>query len=124
MKRYLTLLALISAVFLSSTAFAGDYNGDGQADFAVVREVISADGNAVQWQWIIDTNMDGVADIRVNYGLVTDNPFPADYDGDGITDFAVIRGVGDQLQWIVDTNRDGVADIKVDYGLRTDRLLP
>jgi hypothetical protein len=75
-------------------------------------------------QWIIDTNRDGTTDIRVDYGMAFDRPIPGDYNGDGKTDFGLLRQDGDQWQWIIDTNRDGTTDLRVNYGLATDFPVP
>ena len=71
-------------------------------------------------QWIVDTNRDGSTDLRKDYGLASDRPIPADYNGDGVDDLALLRVNGSGWQWIIDTNRDGTTDIRVDYGSATD----
>lgn len=107
---------------------AGDFNGDGKQDFAVVRKISSG-----KWQWIIDTNRDGSPDIRKNYGtadLDTDDGDssdiiqPADYNGDGKTDYGVRRRSGDNWRWIADYNGDGTSDLDVNYGLTSDYAFP
>lgn len=83
------LLGLLITGPIAATEF--DYDGDGKADVAVrrpdtqywyVKNSGSADFNSERG--------DGIQ--RSRFGLSeTDIPVPADYDGDGITDFAVRR---------------------------------
>ncbi len=75
-------------------------------------------------QWIVDTNRNGTTDLRVTYGLISDMPVQADYNGDGKTDFALLRESGTQWQWIIDTNRNGATDVRVNYGNSTDSPVP
>lgn len=103
---------------ISDRPIPGDYDGDGKADFALLRDV----GN--QWEWIVDTNRDGSTDFRVKFGTDTDSAHPGDYNGDGVTDFAVTRVVGVKWQWIIDTDHDGKTNIRVDFGDYTDRPIP
>ena len=48
---------------------------------------------------------------------------PADYDGDRVADFAIVRKTRENPRrawiWILDTNRDGVTDVTAEYGLNT-----
>lgn len=84
-------IALAVMTSLSSNATPYDYDGDDKADVAVRRAsttfwyVKNTDDNNVN-----SSRQDGIQ--RTQFGLQnTDIPVPADYDGDGITDFAVRR---------------------------------
>lgn len=91
------LMAMLAAGPVHSTTF--DYDGDGIADVAVRR------ANTFYW-YVKNTGtnnfnsdrQDGIQ--REQFGLQdTDIPVPADYDGDGITDFAVRRATN--FTWYV-----------------------
>ncbi len=58
-----------------------DYDGDGQADYAVFRPSTGT--------WWINATSIGVFSVR--FGAAGDTPVPADYDGDGKTDIAIYR---------------------------------
>ena len=91
-----------------------DFSADGATDLGVLRPVNGS------WQWIVDTDRDGITDLRVDYGIhSTDVPMFGDFNGDGATDLGVLRLVGSTWQWIVDTNHDGATDIRVDYGMHS-----
>ncbi len=62
----------------------GDYDGDGQLDFAVWQP---STGN---W-FVIPSGNPGTPLIQPTWGVQGDVPVPGDYDGDGKTDFAVWR---------------------------------
>jgi hypothetical protein len=61
-----------------------DFDGDNKSDFALVRH------DNGKWDWWVSLNAGG--SISTQFGLDTDDPAPADYDGDGRTDIAVWRG--------------------------------
>lgn len=106
---------------------SGDFDGDGIADVAVRRPD--------EGMWFVknssgvdpkDCNQDGIT--RLKFGLAAEDiPVPADYDGDGITDFAVRRP--STRQWFVknssnidpiDGNTDGITRIR--FGNETDDI--
>jgi hypothetical protein len=64
----------------------GDYNADGQSDFAVFRPSTG--------QWFVKcstaTNCAGGAKV-VSWGAAGDIPVPADYNDDGFTDYGIWR---------------------------------
>lgn len=60
-----------------------DFDRDFKSDYVAIQNV---NGNMV---WHIYTSSTGYK--AVNFGLFTDTPVPADFDGDGITDVAVFR---------------------------------
>lgn len=71
-----------------------DMNGDGQGDLVIRR------GN----RYLIDTSGDGRGpEIRLTYGLPTDNVFTADMDGVNGDDLVIRRG----NRYLVDTAHDG-----------------
>jgi hypothetical protein len=76
-------------------ALAGDYDGDGKADFAAFGQ----DGH-----WRIRLSGDGSALDKV-WGSGSDIPVPGDYDGDGNTDLAVWRGA--ESAWHIQRSSDG-----------------
>ena len=97
----------------------GDYNGDGVTDAAVVRPNPTRGG----LDWLIDLNGDGfLPEQTIEFGLVGFGhiPVPGDYNGDGITDAAVVapntaRG---GLDWLIDLNNDGeFAEQTIEFGL-------
>jgi hypothetical protein len=87
----------------------GDYNGDGRYDFVVQRN--HGAGCAVdptQGSYTTPTAdfifaMNGAASSTTVtcVGRATDTIVPGDYDGDLITDIAVLRGVAGALEWLV-----------------------
>ncbi len=63
----------------------GDYDGDGNADLAVITAVGGF------WQWTYKRSIDGV-NVVDTWGVVaSDDPAPGDYTGDGMADYGVWR---------------------------------
>ena len=82
----------------SDQAAPGDYNGDGKADFCVVRSVSN------RLIWFIHPGTGGFdaasnANIQVRFGLPTDAVVPGDFDGDGTTDISVTRAESGNIVW-------------------------
>jgi len=67
-------------------------------------------------QWILDYNIDGTVDRRVNYGALNDTQVVGDFNNDGQTDIGVFRSG----QWILDYYIDGTVNRQFPYGLSTD----
>ena len=65
-----------------------DYDGDGRTDIAVYRPTDSIWNTTGVWYILNSSN--GVVTYHV-FGLATDMPTPADYDGDGLADTSVYR---------------------------------
>jgi len=88
-----------------------DFDGDGQADVAVVRN----EGGSFRW-WVQGTGGAVTTDV---FGLAaTDFQVPADYDGDGKVDIAVWRTGGSPAFYIKQSS-DGVVRV-VPFGLAAD----
>lgn len=65
-----------------------DMNGDGKTDFVTVRNVGGGASGQVRWY---TSFQDGDPTSTTDWGIASDHFIPADYDGDGKTDFAVFR---------------------------------
>ena len=106
----------------------GDFNHDGKADMAVARP--SASGQATVWIH----QGDGTGNINTvntaqpwgHYatGDLTnaDAYVPGDYDGDGFTDLAIARVVGNQWQWWIKWSTDGSIHV-VTWGSSSDAIV-
>lgn len=85
----LVVMVLATTVF-SQNMFRkmNDFDGDGKADFVVVRN----EGNFPETYkiWYIWQSRDGFRVFR--WGINGDGNAPGDYDGDGKTDIAIFRG--------------------------------
>lgn len=57
------------------------------------------------------------------FGTAADIPVPADYDGDGRTDYAVTRNSGGLKTWYIRNSFDGTYRVS-QWGLATDREVP
>jgi hypothetical protein len=104
----------------SDIPIVGDWNGDGQSDFGAVRYK-----NGLAW-WYFDSNgnrlWDSGVDQSIQFGIEGDIPVVGDWNGDGLSDFGVMRnGI-----WYLDGNGNRQWDSGVDlvypaYGLPGDQ---
>jgi FG-GAP-like repeat len=87
-----------------------DFDGDGKTDYAVAG--FARGGSTQQYRfWYILIN--GTNEFRsVQWGLLGDLEVPADYDGDGKTDIAVLRGGN----WYLLKSRDGFTGVQFGQG--------
>jgi hypothetical protein len=89
----------------------GDYDGDGKNDFCVQRNAGS--GAAVFYihkgTGGPDVQVPG-EDQAIRFGHPTDTIVSGDWDGDGKTDIATVRGSGGQLNWFIRPSTTGVGD--------------
>jgi hypothetical protein len=70
---------------LSSIKPTGDFDGDARSDISVYQSI---SGGTSQW-WIQQSSNSIMRTI--GWGLQTDIPTPADFDGDNKTDIAIVR---------------------------------
>lgn len=101
----------------------GDYDGDGKTDFAVFRPDNPATAeNECQsgCTWYVVKSGDGSFHFQP-FGISSDKPAPADYDGDGKTDFAVFRP--STTTWYILRSSDSSIEYR-QYGTATDTPTP
>lgn len=89
-----------------------DFNGDGRADQTVFRNGV----------WYTNLSPNNTFS-GYNWGLSGDVPVPADYDGDRITDIAIMRPNGSARDWYLLRSSDSTAVI-FQYGLAVDKPVP
>lgn len=89
------------ATLLGDYPAPGDYDGDGKADFMVERN--DGTGHAVFWLRTNGTNNIStvVFGLSGDFNTPGDLVVPGDYDGDGKTDIALVRGVNGAINWYV-----------------------
>ena len=98
-----------------------DFTGDGRSDFSIVRNTGGGPSGAITW-WTGDAA--STAYSTQLWGIASDFFVPADYDGDGKTDFAIWRSgaAGVAGFWILRSS-DGVV-VTMPWGSNGDFPAP
>jgi hypothetical protein len=95
----------------------GDYNGDGKADFNVQRAgACCGQGVFLRRNGTGGPDAGGGPSSIISFGTTTDLVVPGDYDGDGSTDLAVVRGQAGQLDWYILNSGNGALS-RIQWGL-------
>ena len=97
-------------------AVFGDFTGDGKSNLAAFYYP-NGSPNGI---WVIRENLATLNFIEISFGLQTDTPVPADYNGDGITDLAVYR----EGNWFILTDLNSTNYYVVPFGLPGDVPIP
>lgn len=97
-------------------AYPGDYDGDGRADFSVVRDNA---GNGEIYQQRTTAGPRSLA-----FGLTSDRYVTGDFDGDNRADLAVVRSTGATLSWFFQKSSTGTLHSFVLGASATDYIVP
>ncbi|MDQ3802027.1 MAG: VCBS repeat-containing protein, partial [Acidobacteriota bacterium] len=91
----------------------GDYDGDGKTDIAVWRTAFVSP--PVQTYFYILRSSDATLQFA-QWGLSSDFQMSQDYDGDGITDIAVVRPSAQGRTWYMLQSRNGLQTVFLKSG--------
>ncbi|HEX6123857.1 MAG TPA: VCBS repeat-containing protein [Pyrinomonadaceae bacterium] len=97
------------------TKFSYRMRLDGYDDFGAMGVYRPADST-----WYSLNDMSPSFPIYKKFGLVSDTPVPADYDGDAITNYAVTRNVSGSKHWYI-LSKNGLGYSYVQWGLSSDK---
>ena len=131
--KFSTITCCAVLVLCSLRAAAGvstrpiyDFDGDGRADFAVIR----FNGDNAQYTWFILQSRDGFSARNWGYQYASGSGFrhtgiSGDFDGDGKWDVAVLQGESStpNMFWLVQNSHDGSMTAQ-HWGLSTDTPVP
>jgi hypothetical protein len=99
--------------------FAGDFDGNGKVEPAVVRDAGSVIPSLFGLWWY-HYQKDGSA-LAFQYGLSGDQPVTGYFDSDNISDRAVVRNQNGQLVWYINSSEGNSID-PVPWGLAGDHV--
>jgi hypothetical protein len=78
-------------------------------------------------RWYVMKELNETQPAYYKFGLsgapVPDQPIPADYDGDSLTDLAVTRNIGGFKYWYITNRFSDFFDVTLQWGLATDKAL-
>ncbi|MGB7068221.1 MAG: VCBS repeat-containing protein [Pyrinomonadaceae bacterium] len=86
-----------------------------------VRVITTNAASSDEWVGVDDVN------VTASGGPVTPNDAPVDFNGDGKTDWSVVRNIGgsnEQLRWFIALNGTSDTLYGADWGIRNDTLVP
>lgn len=109
---------------VGDTPAQGDFNGDGLIDPTVVRNYGLLYWYSFTYDPFALNEGTNTALPVVQWGIAGDIPVPADYDGDGKTDHAVVRDYAGQLILYVRLNDSGRALPPITWGVSGDTPIP
>ena len=75
-----------------------DLDGDGSSDVVILKD--QADGSPDELVYTYRESSTGFLSSAIEFGNSADVPALGDYDGDTVTDIAVVRNTGSSLTWI------------------------
>lgn len=119
---YLGAIAASAALLLGLNAHAAplDFDGDGLSD--LVGFYNQADGSTNELVYNILHSSDAQLS-RIEFGANGDAAVPADYDGDGIADLAVVHINDTVLTWRLRLSSDALNITSQDFGEKGDTVL-
>ncbi|MCY7348966.1 MAG: VCBS repeat-containing protein, partial [Pyrinomonadaceae bacterium] len=104
----------------TDTIIDGDFDGDLKQDIAVYREGTAA--NPQSYFYILPSTSPNTF-ISQAWGTTGDKPVTGDFDGDGKTDFCIVRRANNQIGWIILPSGGGAVRY-ITFGLASDRENP
>ena len=104
----------------TDTVLYADFDGDLKQDIAVYREGTMANPQSY-FYFLPSTNPNTL--VSQPWGTTGDKPVTGDFDGDGKTDFCIVRRANNQIVWIIRPSGGGAIRY-VPFGLASDRENP
>lgn len=96
-----------------------DFDGDGSSDPTGLRNQFDGSPNELVYHSFLSGEQ---IYSSFEFGQSKDLPVPADYSGDGVTDYSVVRSDGETLSWIIRSSTDD-SIITTELGSNKDSAL-